>query len=95
MGHDDFLQELTGELAALFRRDIARLLQQIHAFPDDASLWQAVPGVNNCAGNLVLHLEGNLREFVGRQLGGVPYQRNRPAEFCSNKSDPVGSWESD
>jgi hypothetical protein len=38
MGHDDFFQRLTEELAALFRRDIARLTQEIHAFPDDASL---------------------------------------------------------
>jgi uncharacterized protein DUF1572 len=81
MGHDAFFQRLTEELAALFRRDIDRLTQEIHAFPDDASLWQIVPGVNNCAGNLVLHLEGNLREYVGRRLGGVPYQRNRAAEF--------------
>ena len=35
----------------------------------------------NPAGNLALHIEGNLSEFVGRQLGGQPYQRNRDLEF--------------
>ena len=73
--------QLTGSLAALFRRDLTRLLQEIQAFPDDQSLWQTLPGVSNCAGNLILHLEGNLREYVGRRLGGIPYQRDRPAEF--------------
>jgi len=70
------------ELAALFSRDLARLVRQLDAL-DDARLWQVVPGVTNSAGNLMLHLSGNLREFIGRQLGGVPYVRNRPHEFAA------------
>jgi len=71
------------ELASLFRRDLARLNKQIEAFPTDDALWQTVPGVLNAAGNLALHIEGNLREFVGRQLGNLPYQRNRELEFTA------------
>ena len=71
------------ELAALFRRDIARLVQEVQAFPDEASLWETRPGVSNSAGNLALHLEGNLRDFIGRQLGGVEYTRQRELEFSS------------
>jgi len=71
------------ELAALFRRDLTRLIQEIKAFPDDASLWQTAPGVTNSAGNLALHLEGNLREYVGRILGGIAYGRQRDLEFSS------------
>ena len=71
------------ELAALFRRDLTRLIQQLEAFPNDQILWQCAPGITNSAGNLVLHLEGNLREFVGRQLGGVPYTRVRSEEFAA------------
>ena len=69
------------DLAALLRRDLTRLRQQIEAFPDDSSLWQTAPGISNCAGNLALHLEGNLREYIGRRLGGIAYERNRPGEF--------------
>src|SRR5258706_13687869 len=69
------------ELAALFRRDLTRLAQEIAQFPDDASLWNTASGVRNSAGNLALHLEGNLREYIGRQLGGVDYSRNRKQEF--------------
>jgi hypothetical protein len=72
------------ELAALFRRDLTRLMQEITTFQDDAMLWSTVPGIANSAGNLTLHLEGNLREFIGRQLGGVAYQRQRPLEFSSS-----------
>ncbi len=78
-----FTPNLSTELASLFRRDIARLIQQLRAFPEDALLWQHAPGITNSAGNLVLHLEGNLRDFIGRQLGGVSYVRQRDLEFST------------
>ncbi len=55
------------ELAALFRRDLTRLAQELRAIPGDGALWTKPPGVSNSIGNLVLHLEGNLREYIGRQ----------------------------
>jgi hypothetical protein len=57
---------LQQDLAELFRRDLTRLAQEIETFPDEELLWQTVPGVTNCAGNLALHLEGNLREYVAK-----------------------------
>ncbi len=69
------------ELAALFRRDLTRLAQEIEAFPDEETLWKTLPGVSNPAGNLALHLEGNLREYIGRQLGQLSYIRKRDLEF--------------
>jgi hypothetical protein len=72
------------ELARQFRSDLLRLHQQVAAFPDDATLWQVLPGVTNSAGNLLLHLEGNLREYIGRQLGEISYSRNRPLEFSAS-----------
>ncbi len=74
---------ITRDLASLFDRDLAKLTQQIEAFPTDEALWQTLPGVTNAAGNLALHIEGNLREFVGRQLGNLPYERKRELEFNS------------
>jgi hypothetical protein len=71
------------ELAALFARDLTRLTPELRAFPDTASLWRVAPGVTNAAGTLALHLEGNLREYVGRLLGGIAYQRDRPLEFSA------------
>jgi uncharacterized damage-inducible protein DinB len=74
---------MTSDLAPLFRRDLARLSQQVEAFPNDEALWQTLPGVTNAAGNLALHIEGNLREYIGRQLGKLPYKRNRELEFST------------
>jgi hypothetical protein len=74
---------LARNLARLFRRDLSRLIQQIDAFPDDETLWRQLPGITNSAGNLALHIEGNLREYIGRQIGRLPYNRIRPLEFSS------------
>jgi hypothetical protein len=74
---------IQSDLSALFQRDLAKVIQQLEAFPDGPALWQLAPGVTNSAGNLMLHLEGNLREFIGRQLGDVAYQRRREQEFAA------------
>ena len=68
------------DFSVLFARDLARLSRQLDAF-DEAHLWQVRPGVTNSAGNLMLHLNGNLRAFIGLQIGGVAYARDRPREF--------------
>ena len=72
------------ELAALFRRDLTRLSQELRAIPDDGVLWTKPAGISNSIGNLVLHLNGNLREYIGRQLGSISYTRQRDLEFSQN-----------
>lgn len=75
--------KLAQEIAALFDRDLTRLEQELHAFPDTETLWMVAPGVSNAAGTLALHLEGNLREYIGRQLGHRDYTRDRAREFSA------------
>lgn len=70
----------------LLDRDLGRLRQEIEAYPIDAALWAPSPGAGNPAGNLCQHLCGNLREYVGRLLGNVAYQRDRPAEFAARQA---------
>lgn len=74
---------LSSELASLFARDLHRLRQELSAFPDTTALWAVGPGVTNAAASLALHLEGNLREYIGRQLGGHDFTRDRPREFSA------------
>jgi hypothetical protein len=78
---------LAQELSALFARDLTRLIQELHAFPDTASLWKTAPGVTNAAGTLALHLEGGLRHFIGLRLGKIEYKRDRPLEFSARGVD--------
>ena len=71
------------DLASFFRRDLLRMVEQIRAFANDEALWAAPPGITNAAGSLIIHIDGNLREYIGRQLGGVSYVRDRPSEFTT------------
>ena len=78
---------LADELSALYARDLTRLIEEITAFPDTATIWQTRAGITNSAGNLALHLEGNLREFIGRLLGKHDFTRDRPREFSDSGLD--------
>src|SRR5678815_2545300 len=57
------------------------LQREIELFPDDELLWKTPPGIANSAGNLALHVCGNLQYFVGAVLGETGYVRDRPLEF--------------
>jgi len=62
-------------------RDLAALRREVEAYEREADLWVCPPGVTNPTGTLALHLAGNLRHFVGAQLGGTGFVRDREAEF--------------
>ncbi len=78
---------ISQDFAALFQRDLTRLHQQVLAFTEEKLLWECPPGIANCAGNLMLHLEGNLREFIGRMLGGALL-----TNACGNWSSARRAW---
>ena len=52
-------------LRVMITRELWALDREIAAYPDDESPWKLVPGISNSAGNLVLHVAGNLRHFTG------------------------------
>lgn len=74
---------LTGILINLFERDLSKLEQEIAAYETSAGIWRVAPGITNAAGNLCLHLCGNLQHFVGAVLGKTGYVRNRELEFSA------------
>jgi Protein of unknown function (DUF1572) len=71
------------ELHKLFERDLNRLVKEIESYETEESLWLIKDGINNSGGNLALHLVGNLRTYIGKNLGSFDYIRNRKAEFSS------------
>ncbi|MBI3569355.1 MAG: DUF1572 family protein [Gemmatimonadetes bacterium] len=70
------------DLNRLLGRELATLRDELLAYPDDASVWALPAGVPNSAGTLTLHLAGNLRFYIGAQLGATGYVRDRDAEFA-------------
>ena len=74
---------LVNILKDLFRRDLNKLKTEIEMYVDEAKLWRVEKDIANSAGNLCLHLVGNLNTYIGAELGGTNYVRNRPLEFSS------------
>lgn len=68
-------------LTTLFSRDIDNVIKEINAYEDESDLWKVAGDVKNSAGNLALHLSGNLRHFIGHLLGQSDYVRDRENEF--------------
>jgi uncharacterized damage-inducible protein DinB len=73
---------LTQSLQLLFSRDLNKLKSEIELYNDESAIWIIDKGIANSAGNLCLHLVGNLKHFIGTILGGTNYKRNREAEFA-------------
>jgi uncharacterized damage-inducible protein DinB len=72
-------------IVEILDRDLKKLSDELIGYADEALIWKIADGISNSAGNLTLHMCGNLRHFIGATLGADGYVRNREAEF-SNKN---------
>ena len=68
-------------IAELFERDLQKLRTEINLYKDEDNLWVIQQDISNSAGNLCLHLLGNLNHFIGATLGNTGYVRHRDDEF--------------
>ena len=76
-------------LLTLLERDLRKLREEMNLYADENKLWVVQEGISNSAGNLCLHLLGNLNHFIGAILGHSGYVRQRDDEF-SLKDIPLG-----
>ena len=74
-------------LKKLFQRDLEKLKQEIVSYRDESNLWKIENDIANSAGNLCLHLVGNLNAYIGAVIGNTGYIRQRDLEF-SQKNIP-------
>lgn len=72
---------ITESLKSLYDRDLNKLKAEIEAYQNEENLWIIEKSILNSAGNLCLHLVGNLNHFIGAQLGNTGYVRHRDLEF--------------
>ena len=70
-------------LKKLYLRDLATLRTEIELYRNEQKIWYTEGEITNSAGNLCLHLVGNLNAYIGAVLGNTGYVRNRPLEFSS------------
>jgi hypothetical protein len=70
-------------LLKLFDRDLLRLEEEINLYQSEEAIWKVSGEIKNPAGNLCLHLCGNLQHYIGANLGRTSYVRNRDNEFAA------------
>lgn len=75
---------LNATLIQDFSRNFQRSARTIHGLVEpltEDQVWTNPYTYGNSIGNLVLHLTGNLNYYLGAEMGGTGYARNRPLEF--------------
>ena len=68
-------------LKSLFDRDLNKLKLEIESYQNESQVWAIDKNISNSAGNLCLHLIGNLNTYIGAEIGKTGYIRNRELEF--------------
>jgi uncharacterized damage-inducible protein DinB len=74
---------VSSDVLLILIRDLNKLEEELSQYKREEDIWKMVPGTSNSAGNLALHLTGNLRHFIGGVLGKTGYVRQRDYEFSS------------
>ena len=70
---DHYWSEYLGKIAAA-----------VEPLTEEQVWWRPREG-GNSIGNLLAHLDGNLRQWVLEGLGGEAYERHRDAEFAARR----------
>jgi hypothetical protein len=76
--------QLAEAITAAANQELANALKRIRHCLDqltDEQVWWRPAESMNSIGNLILHLEGNLRQWIVAGLGGKKDNRQRPKEF--------------
>ena len=71
------------ETSRAFLKDdfLPKLLHCVEQMAEN-DIWWRPNEVSNSVGNLILHLCGNIRQWIVAGIGGFDFQRNRDAEFA-------------
>lgn len=66
---------------------LPRIQACVHELTDEDIWWRA-HDTNNSIGNLLLHLNGNMRQWIIAGLGGAEDRRDRAFEFAQREQIP-------
>lgn len=77
---------LQATLISIFERDLNKLSIEIESYKQEENSWLKGKEISNSAGNLALHILGNLNWFIGSQLGETGFVRQRELEFSATCS---------
>jgi hypothetical protein len=87
MTADDLAFAVGAEAAKELTSAVGRIKHCLGQLSDEQVWWRSQPSLNSI-GNLVLHLCGNLRQWIVAGLGGAAGGRDRPGEFAERGPIP-------
>jgi uncharacterized damage-inducible protein DinB len=73
---------------AKMRQNETKIVQSVAGLTPD-EVWTKGSPAENAIGNLLLHLEGNIRQWILTGLAGEPDSRVRSAEFAATEGEPA------
>ena len=73
-------------LKSIYKRDLEKLRIEIESYKSEDAIWKVDGEITNSAGNLCLHIIGNLNGFIGAELGNSGYVRQRDLEFSTRET---------
>jgi hypothetical protein len=82
------LKDVVAESLATRYTKLAGWVRELAAPLSDEQFWTKPFPFGNSFGNLVLHLTGNLNYYIGAQIAGTGYVRDRPQEFADATRPP-------
>ena len=78
------MSELSSVVSVAFANEYRMRAAELQKWVDpltEEQFWKNPFSYGNSAGHLVLHLTGNLSYYIGTQIAGTGYVRNRDLEF--------------
>ena len=77
------------EASRVFLKDdfLAKLKLCVEDLPEE-DIWWRPNERSNSVGNLILHLCGNMKQWILSSMGGRPFERDRDAEFAERRPRP-------
>jgi|SRR5580704_1581832 hypothetical protein len=85
------MSDLHSIIQSAFISEYRNRAAELHRWVDPLSqeqFWTNPFKYGNSVGHLVLHLTGNLRYYIGTQIAGTGYVRNRDLEFTDPTKHP-------
>ncbi len=76
----DLTETVASRMAARYLK-LAGVVRELAAPLSEEQFWGKPFPFGNSLGHLVLHLTGNLNYYIGAQIAGTGYVRDRPREF--------------
>ncbi|UJP64351.1 DinB family protein [Mongoliitalea daihaiensis] len=72
---------MKSSLLYFFDRDLQKVKNELICYKNEQNIWEIAPGISNSAGNLTMHIIGNLNHYIGNKMGDTGYERDRESEF--------------